>query len=284
MYIKIEAGRQVEILIDWMTENLAFFFGGIKAALQGALDAFGFVLTSLPFFIVILALAAAAWFFANRTAGVFTAAGLWFIYAMGLWKATMITLSMVLVATVITLLIGIPLGILSARSDRFYKVVRPVLDFMQTMPAFVYLIPAVYFFDLGEVPGTVATVIFAMPPVIRLTGLGIREVPHDVVEACDSFGATSMQKLLKVQIPLAKPTILAGLNQTILLSLSMVVISAMIGAKGLGEIVLSGISQMNIGKGFEGGFAVVIIAMVLDRITQGLAKNKKTYKAENQQS
>ncbi len=157
------------------------------------------------------------------------------------------------------------------------KILRPVLDLMQTMPAFVYLIPAVLFFGLGAVPGVFATIIFAMPPVVRLTGLGIRQVPKNVVEASRSFGATRWQLLYKVQLPLALPTILTGVNQTIMMSLSMVVIAAMIAAGGLGEIVLKGITQMKIGLGFEGGIAVVILAIILDRITQGMAgrKNKK---------
>ena len=159
------------------------------------------------------------------------------------------------------------LGIWTANSDRCNKIMRPILDFMQTMPAFVYLIPAVLFFGLGTVPGAFATIIFAMPPVVRLTGLGIRQVPKNVVEASRSFGATPWQLLYKVQLPLALPTILTGINQTIMMSLSMVVIAAMISAGGLGEIVLKGITQMKIGLGFEGGIAVVILAIVLDRIT-----------------
>lgn len=163
---------------------------------------------------------------------------------------------------------------MTARSDRADKIIHPVLDLMQTMPAFVYLIPAVLFFGLGPVPGAFATVIFAMPPVVRLTDLGIRQVPADIVEATRSFGATSSQLLYKVQLPLALPTIMTGVNQTIMLSLSMVVIAAMISAGGLGEIVLRGITQMKIGLGFEGGIAVVILAIILDRITQGWAKGK----------
>ena len=187
----------------------------------------------------------------------------------------LLTLSMVSTATLIALVVGLPLGILMAKNGTANKIIRPVLDFMQTMPAFVYLIPAVYFFDLGEVPGTVATIIFAMPPVVRLTNLGIRQVPEDVVEAARAFGSTPAQLLFKVQMPLAVPTIMAGLNQTIMLSLSMVVISAMIGADGLGKTVYEGITQMNIGKGFEGGLAVVILAMLLDRITQCLGSEQK---------
>lgn len=197
------------------------------------------------------------------------------ILNLGLWDNTIKTLALVLAATLIALIIGLPLGILMAKNNTANKLIRPILDFMQTMPAFVYLIPAVYFFDLGTVPGAVATIIFAMPPVVRLTNLGIRQVPADVVEAAKSFGATSSQLLYKVQMPLAVPTIMAGLNQTIMLSLSMVVISAMIGADGLGKTVYEGITQMNIAKGFEGGLAVVIMAMLLDRITQRLGTTQK---------
>ena len=185
------------------------------------------------------------------------------------------TLSLVLTAALIAMVIGLPLGVLMSLNHRAEKILRPVLDFMQTMPAFVYLIPAVYFFDLGTVPGAVSTIIFAMPPIIRLTNLGIREVSKDLVEAARSFGSTTAQMLFKIQIPLAMPTILAGLNQTIMLSLSMVVISAMIGADGLGKIVLQGITQMKLGDGLEGGIAVVIIAMILDRLTQELGKENK---------
>ncbi|EIW26618.1 ABC-type transporter, integral membrane subunit [Pelosinus fermentans A11] len=197
---------------------------------------------------------------------------------MGLWTQTMQTLALVLTSALIALVIGIPFGILAARNDKFDRIARIVLDFMQTMPAFVYLIPAVLFFKLGKVPGAVATVIFAMPPSVRLTNLGIRQVPEDVVEAARSFGSTTRQLLFKVQLPIAIPTILAGVNQTIMLSLSMVVIAAMIGAGGLGEEVLKGITQLKIGRGFESGVAVVLLAMVLDRITQSLANINRNRK------
>ena len=194
---------------------------------------------------------------------------------MGFWNETMQTLALVLSSTIIALIMGLPLGIWSANSKRCDKILHPILDLMQTMPAFVYLIPAVLFFGLGTVPGAFATIIFAMPPVVRLTSLGIKQVPKNVVEASRSFGATPMQLLFKVQLPLALPTIMTGINQTILMSLSMVVIAAMIAAGGLGEIVLKGITQMKIGLGFEGGIAVVILAIILDRITQGLGKQKQ---------
>jgi glycine betaine/proline transport system permease protein len=192
------------------------------------------------------------------------------VAGMDLWAATMQTLALVLTATLLALLIGLPVGIWASKSDPVERIVRPILDFMQTMPAFVYLIPAVLLFGLGEVPGVIATFIFATPPAVRLTNLGIRQVPEEVVEAARSFGSTPRQMLLKVELPVALPTILAGVNQTIMLALSMVVIAALIGARGLGEPVVRGITQLQTDVGFEGGLAIVILAIVLDRITQGI--------------
>lgn len=274
---RIEIGYYVEKLIDWLTIHWAGFFGGIRDGLDAIINAFTWVFTSIPYVVILALFVLLAWKLAGRGVAVFTLIGLLLIRSIELWTATMQTLSMITTATLIALILGIPQGIWMSRSEKANSAIRPVLDFMQTMPAFVYLIPAVYFFDLGEVPGTVATIIFAMPPVVRLTNLGIRQVPGDVIEASRAFGATGNQMLFKVQIPLAMPTILAGLNQTIMLSLSMVVISSMIGAKGLGIPVLNGITQLKVGEGFEGGLAVVIIAMVLDRITQGLGNvNEKS--------
>jgi glycine betaine/proline transport system permease protein len=189
---------------------------------------------------------------------------------MDLWKATMQTLSLVITSVLIALAIGIPIGIWAAKKDTVDKVVRPILDFMQTLPAFVYLIPAVLFFKLGPVPGVIATLIFSLPPAVRLTNLGIRQVPTEIKEASIAFGSTSKQMLFKAELPVALPTILAGVNQTIMLSLSMVVIAGMIGAGGLGNEVLKGITQLKIDVGFEGGLAIVILAIYLDRITQAL--------------
>ena len=256
----------------------ASFFDALSMGIGGFIDGFQHVLFGIPFYITIAVLAALAWFKSGKGTAVFTLLGLLLIYGMGFWEETMQTLALVLSSTCLALLLGVPLGIWTANSDRCNKIMRPVLDFMQTMPAFVYLIPAVLFFGLGTVPGAFATIIFAMPPVVRLTGLGIRQVPKNVVEASRSFGATPWQLLYKVQLPLALPTILTGINQTIMMSLSMVVIAAMISAGGLGEIVLKGITQMKIGLGFEGGIAVVILAIVLDRITQGMADNRKSKK------
>jgi glycine betaine/proline transport system permease protein len=194
---------------------------------------------------------------------------------MGLWSETVATLALVIAATLVSLVIGIPLGIWAARNDLVERIVRPVLDLMQTMPAFVYLIPAAMFFGLGRVPGVVATIIFAMPPAVRLTNLGIRQVPKELVETGLAFGCTSGQLLLKVQLPTARPSIMAGVNQTIMLALSMVVIASMIGAGGLGDTVLRGIQRLDVGLGFEGGLGVVILAIILDRITQSFGKQRR---------
>lgn len=273
--IRLPIGVYVEKGVDWLTIHWSSFFVGIKVGIESIINGFEFIYIGIPFVIMLVLIAALAYVTAGKRTAIFSVAGCLIIKSIELWEMTMSTFALVTTATLIALLIGIPLGIWMSRSDRLNKIMRPVLDFMQTMPAFVYLIPAVYFFDLGPVPGAVATIIFAMPPIVRLTSLGIRQVPADVVEASRSFGATPKQMLFKVQIPLAMPTILAGLNQTIMLSLSMVVISAMIGSGGLGDVVLKGISQMKVGDGFEGGLAVVILAMILDRITQSIGKSKK---------
>lgn len=274
----INIGKYIEIAINWLTDNLSGFFDFLSTVIGGFIETFQIALFGIPFYITIALVVALAWFKSGRGMAIFTLLGLLLIYFMGYWQETMDTLALVLSSTFIALIMGVPLGIWAGNSDKADKVLRPILDFMQTMPAFVYLIPAVLFFGLGTVPGAFATVIFAMPPVVRLTSLGIRQVPKDIVEATQSFGATKRQLLFKVQLPLALPTILTGVNQTIMLSLSMVVIAAMIAAGGLGEVVLKGITQMKIGLGFEGGIAVVILAIVLDRITQGMTKARKRKK------
>lgn len=205
---------------------------------------------------------------------VFTGVALYLVNHMGLWGAMMETLSLVIASTLIAIAVGLPLGIAMARRDTVATIVRPILDLMQTMPAFVYLIPAAMFFGLGAVPGAIATVIFSMPPVVRLTNLGIRQVHAEFIEAGHAFGCTSLQLLFKVQLPNALPSIMAGINQTIMLSLSMVVIASMIGAGGIGNTVLTGIQRLDVGTGFEGGLAVVILAVILDRITQSLGSGR----------
>ena len=261
----INIGQYIEELINWMMIHFSAFFDALNLGIGSFINGFQHILFGIPFYLTIAAMVLLAWMKAGRGVAVFTLLGLLLIYGMGFWEATMQTLALVLSSTCLALIVGVPIGVWTANSNRAEKVIHPILDLMQTMPAFVYLIPAVLFFGLGVVPGVFATIIFAMPPVIRLTGLGIRQVPKNVVEASRSFGA------------LALPTILTGVNQTIMMSLSMVVIAAMIAAGGLGEIVLKGITQMKIGLGFEGGIAVVILAIILDRITQGMVrrKNKK---------
>jgi glycine betaine/proline transport system permease protein len=273
--MRIPIGVWVESAVEWLKDNMSGLFTFIKIGLGQVIDFFEMIFTLLPFVVMLIIIVLLALRTAGIKAAIFALLGLLLVYFTDLWTPSMETLAMITTATLIALVIGIPLGILMAKSNHANKIIRPILDFMQTMPSFVYLIPAVYFFGLGTVPGTIATIIFAMPPIVKLTDLGIRQVPKEVVEAASAFGATPFQKLAKVQLPLAMPTMLAGLNQTIMLSLSMVVISAMISAGGLGEEVYRGIGQMDIGAGFEGGLAVVIIAMVLDKITQSLGKENK---------
>ena len=267
-------GQYIEEAITWMTQNFSGFFDAVNIGMSSLIQAVNNFWLFMPFYVTIVLFTAVAYWKAGISTTLLSFLGLLFIYLTGYWTETMETFSLVLASAIIALAIGIPLGIWTARSETASRIIRPVLDLMQTMPAFVYLIPAVLFFGLGTVPGAFATIIFAMPPVVRLTSLGIRQVPKDIVEATLAFGATSHQLLFKVQLPLARPTILAGINQTIMMSLSMVVIASMIGAKGLGVIVLNGISQLRIGQGFESGMDVVLLAMILDRITQNSGKQK----------
>ncbi len=272
---KLPIGLWVELIVDWAQVNLDALFDVITLILRVLVTGIETVFLAVHPLIIIALVFILFWFIANRKIAIGTAIGLYLIYNMQLWKPSIETLALVLAAAALALLLGIPLGILTARSNLAHKMIMPLLDFMQTMPAFVYLIPAVLFFGLGQVPGLLATVVFAMPPTIRLTGLGIRQVPVQLVEASDAFGSTEWQKLIKVQIPLALPTIMAGVNQCIMLSLSMVVIAAMIGAGGLGNEVLAGISRLDIAKGFEGGLAIVIMAIILDRVTQSFSEKHK---------
>jgi glycine betaine/proline transport system permease protein len=196
------------------------------------------------------------------------------VLVLGIFDMAMTTLALLIVATLLSVILGVPSGVLAARSDRYNAFQRPILDMMQTMPSFVYLIPVLMLFGLGKVPAIIATVIYAVPPIIRLTNLGIRQVDENIVEAARSFGTTYYQLLFKVQIPLAMPTVMAGLNQTIMMALAMVVIAAIIGSGGLGVEVLNGIARLDVGRGVIGGIGIVVMAIILDRITQGLAKTR----------
>ena len=272
---KIPLGTWVDELVRFFQTNFRAVFRQISHVLDQGLGYLESYLMFVPPIVFIAILTLIAWRVVNRSIGIFTFFGLLLIFNLGLWQPTMTTLAMVLTATLISIVIGVPIGILTAKSTLAHKIVMPLMDFMQTMPAFVYLIPAVSFFRMGKVPGVIATVIFAIPPAIRLTSLGIKQVPGELTEAADAFGSTGMQKLIKVQLPLALPTIMAGINQTIMLSLSMVVIAAMIGAGGLGREVWHGIQRLQVGSAFEAGLAVVILAMILDKITQNVAKKKQ---------
>lgn len=272
---KIPLAEWVESLVSWMEEYLAAFFEIISETIEAIVGAFAslFMLPHPFLFIAILGVLA---FLAGRLSlTVFTVLGFLLIHNLGYWSQTMDTLSLVLTSGLISVLLGVPLGIWSAYSRTASRIIIPVLDFMQTMPAFVYLLPAIFFFSLGVVPGVIASVIFSIPPTIRLTRLGIMQVSGELTEAADAFGSTAGQKLFKVHLPLAMPTLMAGINQTIMLSLSMVVIASMIGAQGIGAEVYRAVTQLQIGKGFEAGLVVVILAIVLDRFTQNIFKAKK---------
>lgn len=274
----VDIGGAFDVAIDWLTANLSWLFDGIRNGVGGVLAGVTWVLNLPPWYIMLVILVAIAWFVSGRGVAIFTLLGFGVIWYMGLWTMTMSSLGLVLTSVLIALVIGVPLGIWASKNDVVWNIVRPILDFMQTLPAFVYLIPAVMFFSLGGVPGVIATLIFALPPAVRLTNLGIRQVPKEIKEAAQSFGATNAQMLFKAELPVALATIMAGVNQTIMLALSMVVIAGLIGAGGLGNEVVRGITQMRIDIGFEGGIAIVILAIYLDRVTQslGAATQKQT--------
>ncbi|KJL21921.1 Glycine betaine transport system permease protein OpuAB [Microbacterium azadirachtae] len=263
-------GSWVAVAVDWIKANLDGLLHVISTVVSFLVDGLSFVLLMPWFYVVILIAALIAWLVRSWKLAIGTVLSFGVIVAMGLWVPAMQTLALVLVAGVVTVLIAIPLGIWSARNATVRAVLKPVLDFMQTMPAFVYLIPAIVFFSIGVVPGLVATVIFALPPGVRFTELGIRGVDSETVEAGQSFGATPGQILRGIQLPLAMPTILAGVNQVIMLALSMAVIAGMAGADGLGKLVVEAISTVNIAKGVEAGLGVVLIAVFLDRVTASL--------------
>lgn len=270
--INIWTNRAIEYLQVQWASSFDQFSSFLKSMIEGLQDG----LIMIPPALFILIVAVIAWYLVNKKIALFSVVGLLLIENMGLWIPTMETLAMVIGAVFWCIVLGLPLGILAAKSSTAHRIITPILDFMQTLPAFVYLLPAVTFFHLGVVPAIIATLIFAMPPVIRLTDLGIKSVPTELEELGKSFGSTFWQMLIKIELPVARPTIMAGINQCIMLSLSMVVIAAMIGAKGLGGEVWRAIQRLDSGNGFEAGLALVIIAIVLDRITQSFGS--KEYK------
>ncbi|MCR2794179.1 proline/glycine betaine ABC transporter permease [Microbacterium sp. zg.Y625] len=269
--VRLPIGDIAETFVRWLIDTFGWLFDGLRSLFLAIYDALEWVLQAPPFWAVIVVLAALALWAKGVWLAVGTVVGLLVIVGVGQWQNAMQSLALVIVASVIALAIGIPLGIWAARSDTVSKIVRPVLDFLQTMPAFVYLIPALMLFRVGVVPGIVATILFALAPGVRLTELGIRGVDREVVEAGHAFGASPGRILRQIQLPLALPSIMAGVNQVIMLSLSMVVIAGMVGARGLGGDVVQSLQKIDIALGVEAGLSVVIIAMILDRVTSALA-------------
>ena len=268
--------RAMDSGLDWIIINFDPFFDAITIfILRGILLPLEKFLLWLPWWLVVAVVVLIAFRINGRKIAFGTALGMMLLGGIGLWDLAMSTLAIVLASTLLAIGMGMPLGILGAKNDRFDGMMRPILDGMQTMPSFVYLIPALMLLGLGKVPAVMATVIYSIPPIIRLTNLGIRQVDPEVIEAARAFGSTGKQILLKVQIPMAIPTIMAGVNQTIMMALAMVVIASMIGAKTIGTEVLNGIARLEVGRGFIGGVGIVIMAIIIDRISQGLAKPRR---------
>ncbi|GEP23805.1 proline/glycine betaine ABC transporter permease [Lentilactobacillus diolivorans] len=267
----------IDKFVDWLA-GFEGFFNAITNFVGGIINGFQWVFDLLPIWLFMVIVVGGTYWLNRKTKhwGLisFEIVGLLYIWNQGFWRDMTQTLTLVLTSSLIALIIGVPLGIWMAKSKIFEAINKPILDFMQTMPAFVYLIPAVAFFGIGMVPGVIASVIFAMPPTVRMTNLGIRQVPADLIEAADSYGSTGWQKLFKVQLPLAKSTLMAGVNQSMMLSLSMVVIASMIGAMGLGNKVYFAVGRNDAGGGFAAGLAIVILAIILDRITQAINRSR----------
>ena len=271
----IPLAEWTESAVDWITDTFDGAFDVLDSAIDLVVSSLEFLLLAPPALLMVAILSVIAFVLAGWRVALFTLLGLLFIISLGLWEASMQTLALVLAATVVALAIGIPIGIIAAKSLAVEAAIRPILDIAQTMPAFVYLVPIVVLLGIGAGPALIATVIFAMPPAVRLTMLGIQQVPKDTVEAAHAFGATPWQTLFKVELPLSLKTIMAGVNQVIMLSLSMVVIAGLAGAGGLGEPVVTGLSQLNVGTSFVGGVGIVVIAIMLDRVTRALASKER---------
>jgi len=265
----------VENGLDWLVANFRPVFQAVRWPIDQTLTSIEAGLMAMPDLLVILLMALLAWQVSSLRLAIGTLLSLTCVGLIGAWDEAMVTLALVLTSVFFCLVIGLPIGIWLARSDRAAASIRPVLDAMQTTPAFVYLVPIVMLFGIGNVPGVVVTIIFALPPLVRLTNLGIRQVPADLIEASHSFGASKSQLLFKVQLPLAMPTIMAGVNQTLMLALSMVVIASMIAVGGLGQMVLRGIGRLDMGLATVGGVGIVLLAIVLDRMTQALGEENR---------
>ena len=275
---KLPVADWVEAATNWLTVTLSGLFGAIQNGGSTFMNGITNLLLLIPPFAFILIVAVVAYFMNKKqlSLSAFALVGLGYILNQGLWSELMNTVTLVLVSSLVSVIIGVPLGIWSAKNKTVHNILKPILDFMQTMPAFVYLIPAVAFFGIGIVPGTFASVIFALPPTVRFTELGIKQISTELVEAADAFGSTGKQKLFKVELPLAKSTIMAGVNQTVMLALSMVVTASMIGAPGLGRQVLTALQRASVGSGFVSGLAIVILAILIDRLTNRFTADKNS--------
>jgi glycine betaine/proline transport system permease protein len=270
---RIPVAHWANEFINWVLKNAGGFFDALNTVIETIVQNWlGNLLLWPPALVIIAILAVIAYFLSGWRVALFTVLGLLFVISLGMWKLSMLTLALILVATVVSLAIGIPIGIIAAKSRGLESGVRPVLDVMQTMPAFVYLVPFVFLLGLGSGPALIATVIFATPPAVRLTMLGIQQVPKETVEAAHAFGATPWQTLLKVELPLSLRSIMAGVNQVIMLALSMVVIAGLVGYQGLGQPVVQGLSQLDVGISFVGGCGIVVLAIILDRATRGISE------------
>ncbi|MEA5535939.1 ABC transporter permease [Crocosphaera sp. XPORK-15E] len=258
-------------IINFIVDNFRPFFQAIGLPISWALKSIQWIFTSIPPLIFIIIIGFISWKLAGKKITIYSIISLTLIGFVDIWEQAMVSLALVITAVVFCLVVGIPIGILSAKNDRVEGLIRPLLDVMQTLPSFVYLVPVVMLFGIGEVPGVIATIIFAVPPLIRLTNLGIRQVSPEVIEAAIAFGSTPLQVLWEAQIPLAMPTILTGVNQAILMALSMSVITSMIAVPGLGQMVLQGVGRLDVGLAAVGGLGIVLLAVMLDRLTQAIA-------------
>jgi len=273
--VRIPIGHWIDLVVIWLTDNLATVFDAVSRVVGFILLKIDFLFNWIPWPISIGVIVVIAWLVSGRRVAIFSAIALFLMGSLELWAEGMSTLALVTTAVFISVVLGLPAGILSAKNERFDAILRPILDGMQTIPSFVYLIPAIMFFGIGNVPGIMATVIFSLPPMVRLTSLGIRQVDFEVVEAGHAFGSTPLQLLVKIQLPLALPSIMTGVNQTVMMALSMVVVAAMIGAGGLGYKILYSIQRVDLAVGIEAGLGILFIAMVLDRILQGVTKRQQ---------
>ena len=263
---KVPIGNGAKSVVDWLTDNGAVFFDSLSGILEAIIDALLWVLQTPHELVVVGVLVLLSWFLRRSwTFTAFVASALLLIINQGYWEETTETLALVIAASSVCMAVGVPIGIAAAHRPRLYSILRPILDLMQTLPTFVYLIPAIVFFGIGMVPGLIATAIFVVPAPIRLTHLGVSSTPKHLLEAGEAFGATGSQLLWKVELPYATPQIMAGLTQTIMLSLSMVVIAALVGADGLGVPVVRALNTVNIAQGFEAGFVIVLVAIIMDR-------------------